>query len=635
MHYGVLGPLTVRNAAGEPVAVPEAKVRALLVNLLLHRGVPVPADRLVHDLWGEHPPGRPLNTLQTKISQLRRLLGPRRVLHSAGGYRLDAAPEDVDSSLFEDLVERADAASGPAARTALASRALDLWRGEPFPELADVPASAAEAARLDELRLSAREIRAEAYLGLGESCCAASDTGDLLAEHPLREHARALHMLALYREGRQGEALASYEQARARLDEELGVDPGPRLAELHTAVLRQDPALDGGIGPRPVPTGSRSSGGAGTFPGPRTRARLPLPATPMLGRGRELDRLVRMWDGSGDARLATVTGPGGVGKTRLALAAARVLAGEDTFGARPAHGPVDGVHLVELAGAERDASAADLASLVLARLPDGDVHTGNDPLARLGAALDGRDTLLVLDNGEHVAGAVAGLLTTLASEGVPVRGIVTSQEVLDVPGERVIALEPLHTPETGETGETGEAGTITAEAVLGSDAGRLFVERARDADPAFTLTDDNAPAVAEICRRLDGLPLALELVAARVRALGLERILAGLDAGFSLPAEEARGRPPRQRSLRAMAEWSWGLLTEAERVVLRRLSARPDGFTLESARAVGGGGDVLPGEVDAVLVRLVDRSLLLRDGGGYRVPGVVAAYGRERVRAAP
>ncbi|WP_017615160.1 ATP-binding protein [Nocardiopsis salina] len=341
----------------------------------------------------------------------------------------------------------------------------------------------------------------------------------------------------------------------------------------------------------------------------------------MVGRGRELDRLLQMWDGSGNARLATVTGPGGVGKTRLALAAARVLADEDTSG------PFDGVHLVELADAERDATTADLASLVLARLPDGDVHAGSGPLARLGAVLDGRDALFVLDNGEHVAGAVSELLTTLASEGVPVSAVVTSQEVLDVPGERVIALEPLHTP------ATAAAGVMTAEAVLGSDAGRLFVERARDADPGFALTDDNAAVVAEICRRLDGLPLALELVAARIRALGLERILAGLDGEFALPAGEARGRPRRQRSLRAMAEWSWGLLTEAEQVVLRRLSTCPGGLSLETARGVGGGADVPPAEVDEVLARLVDRSLLLRDGGGYRVPGVVAAYGRERARA--
>ncbi|MEV0380677.1 BTAD domain-containing putative transcriptional regulator [Nonomuraea sp. NPDC050643] len=555
MRFGVLGPLQVWADDGSPVPVAEAKVRALLADLLAHGGGPVSADRLIDDLW-RVPTRNPLGTLQARVSQLRRSLGdPGAVVLGPAGYRL--AEHDSDAARFVALVQRRS--RDLSARAAELDEALALWRGPAYADFADAGFARAEIARLEETRLAALEEQAETRLELGEPV----DLGDLVALHPLRERLVVAHMKALYRGGRQGEALAAYAGLRARLGEELGLDPSPESAALHQAILRQDadlaPATRTGL------------------PAPPTN--LPAPLTDLIGRDAELAEVRGLLESS---RLVTLTGPGGVGKTRLALSAAR------------ASSPPDGVWLVELAGA---ADAAEAVAAVLGVRDDGAA-----PLVpRLAAALAAKRVLLVLDNCEHLVGGVAGLVSALLRAAPGLRVLATSQEPLSVTGECVRVVPPL--PE--------------AEAV------RLFTDRANV---------EASETVATICRRLDGIPLALELAATRVRALGVRELANRLDDRFRLLSAGMRDAPARQRTLRAMIDWSWELLTGPERVVLRRLAVHAGGCTLEAAEEVCAepGVDV----VDA-LARLVDRSLVVRvRGARYRLLESVTAYCVERLREA-
>ncbi|WP_406722268.1 AfsR/SARP family transcriptional regulator [Streptomyces althioticus] len=603
MRFGVLGPLVVRDDGGREVKVPEAKVRALLADLLAHDGAPVSADRLIDDLWGDAPPGRPPDALRAKVSQLRRVIGPERVVRQPPGYllRLDAGDE-VDAERFGALVAEAHAVGDPGARAALLTEALELWRGPAYADFADAPFARGPALRLAEQRLSVLEARAEARLETGGHALLAGELADLVARHPLRERLRALQMRALYAAGRQSEALATYEDLRGRLAEELGVDPGPELAALHEAVLRQEvePASTSG---RPVRPGTV-----------RAPSNLLVPLTPLVGRDETLTRLSRLLFGS---RLVTLTGPGGVGKTRLALAAAAVAERDGT----------DDVRLVEFSGL-RAGTAADLAQVVAAALgvrddtpaplPGTGAATPSLP-HRLAAVLRDRRTLLVLDNCEHVVDAAAELAGLLLGAAPGLRILATGQEPLGLPGEAVFLVEPL-SPE---------------------DAVRLFMERAAAAAPGFP-RDPGAPdepdrrAVAEICRRLDGIPLALELAATRVRALGVRELAARLHDRFRVLTSGRRGAPARQQTLRAVIDWSWELLSAPERIVLRRLAAHRDGCDLEAAEAVCAGDGVSREEVPDLVTRLVDRSLVVvadgPTGPRYRLLESVAAYAVERLR---
>ncbi|WP_067833523.1 BTAD domain-containing putative transcriptional regulator [Actinomadura kijaniata] len=578
MRFGVLGQLAVWDDRNEPVHVPEAKVRALLADLLVHEGRPVPADRLIDDLWGDAPPGNPANALQAKVSQLRRALGRDRVAHEAAGYRLRLdAPADVDAERFRALVERARDVPDPAARAALLTEALELWRGPAFADFADAGFARAAADRLDEQRLAVLEERAEARLAAGDHVLLVGELTDLVARHPLRERLRAAHMRALYLAGRQSEALDSYAGLRARLAEELGVDPGPELAALHQAILRQDPSL------APPATGPQAPP-------------LPAPLTPLIGRDLTLAEVERLLDG---ARLVTLTGPGGVGKTRLAVEAAHRLS----------PGSPDGVWLVELAGL---GVGDDVARAVAAVLGVRDDAPDAAPLAeRLAAALRDRRPLLVLDNCEHVVRSAAALADRLLRAVPGLRILATGREPLDVAGETVLPVEPLPT----------------------ADAVRLFTERARASAPGVAL---DADAVTEICERLDGIPLALELAATRVRGLGVRELAARLENRFRVLTSGRRGAPERQQTLRAVIDWSWELLSAPERIVLRRLSVHRDGCTLEAAEAVCAGDGVAPEEVLDLVTRLVDRSLVVMVDGAagprYRLLESVAAYAGERLR---
>ncbi|TNY36886.1 BTAD domain-containing putative transcriptional regulator [Thermomonospora catenispora] len=603
MRFGVLGPLTVWTDDGAVVPVPGRKVRALLADLLAHEGRPVPADRLIDDLWGERPPGDPPAALSVKVSQLRRALedaepGARALVVShPAGYRLEVDPQRVDALRFQALLERARAQDAPAGRAAVLAEALALWRGPAFADFADEAFPRAAAARLEELRLVAVEDHAEARLALGEHAALAGELSGPAAEHPLRERLRALHMRALYGAGRQSEALEEFERLRTALAEELGLDPSPELVALQRAILAQDPALDAPAAPSPRPA-----------PAPAPRTNLPAPATPLIGREEELAELTGRLTAE---RLVTLTGPGGVGKTRLAVEAAHRTAPEFR----------DGAWLVELAGYDRP-TTAELADLVARAL---EVHDA--PGTGLAEALAARRLLLVLDNCEHVVEQAAELVEGLLRAASGLTVLATGREPLGLPGEVVWSVPPLEVPARDAEPDP--------EALAALGAVRLFVARASAAARGFRLEEGNAAAVAMLCRRLDGIPLALELAATKVRALGVHGLVSRLDDRFRLLATAQRGTPRRQRTLQAMIGWSWDLLTEPERAVLRRLAVHADGCTLEAAEAVCAGADVPAGDVLDLLVRLVDRSLVVmtEDAAGprYRLLESVAAYCVDRL----
>ncbi|MFW5418193.1 winged helix-turn-helix domain-containing protein [Nocardiopsis sp. CNT-189] len=571
-------------ADGEPVAVPEAKVRMLLAALLVAPGRVASADRLADEVW-ERPPAHPARALQTLVSRLRGVLGAEAVPRRPPGYLLDVDAGAVDSGRFAALAEQARATADPRRRAALFAEAIGLWRGDAFDGFADERFAQAAAARLEEQRLLVWEEYAETRLELGEHDLLAGELADLARRHPLRERLRAAHLRALYGAGRASEALDAFQETRHRLNEDLGLDPGPELAGLQRRILRQE------------------------LPGPRPRGNLPAPLTGLIGRSEAVAEVRALLD---EERLVTLTGPGGVGKTRLALEVGRAAAGSFP----------DGVWLVELAGRRPcDEGAAEEVAAVLGfrdePSPRGVAH-------RLAEALRGRRLLLVLDNCEHVVDAVADLAVRLLRAAPDVRILATGREPLGVSGERRWPVHPLEVPGPGAD---------PAE-VAGASAVRLFAARAAAVSPGFAVTAENAEAVAVICRRMDGIPLALELASTRVRVLGPAELADRLDDRFGLLVGGPRDAPARQRTLKAVIDWSWDLLTGAERAVLRRLAVHRDGCDLEAAEALCAGGGVKPAEVVDLLARLADRSLVVVSAGGaprYRLLESVSAYCLERL----
>ncbi|QRV30750.1 winged helix-turn-helix domain-containing protein [Streptomyces californicus] len=600
MRYGVLGPLAVWDAEGQPVRVPEAKVRALLANLLVHGGGPVPADRLIEDLWASSPPGGSTNTLQTKVSQLRRVLGREQVVREPAGYRLLLADDVVDAMRFQELAVRARAHREPAVKADLFADALALWRGPAYADVAESLFARGEIARLEELRLAVVEDHAEVRLTLGEHTALAAELGTLVARHPLRERLRMAHMRALYRSGRQGDALQSFEELRRELAEELGASPGPEAAALHRAILRQEPQL------ATPAIGSRSC-----------RTNLPAPLTPLIGRREAAAQVLARLDPRAPARLVTLTGLGGVGKTRLAIAAAGDAAERYT----------DGVWLVELAGLGAPSDPDDIAERVITTLGLCDTAATepdlDDLVGWLCRAVADKQLLILLDNCEHLVESVALFTKSLLSAVPAAHLLLTSQEALDIPGEVVHPVPPLALPELTDP-----------QTVARSSAVELFVQRAAAAVPGFALDADNAAAVSTVCRRLDGIPLALELVASRLRTLSPQELAARLDDRFARPDVRVRGLPDRQQTLRGMLDWSWQLLTPDERTVLRRLVVHADGCVMASAQAVCADGKLPAERVPDLLSRLVDRSLVVREGDRFRLLESVAAYCAERLAEA-
>nr|CTQ94808.1 multi-domain regulatory protein [Kibdelosporangium sp. MJ126-NF4] len=574
--------------------MPEAKVRTLLADLLVHEGRPVPADRLAEDLWGERQPGNPTNTLQTKVSQLRRALedaqpgGRLLVSHQSGGYLMRV---DVDVSRFRELTARAGEVADPRTRAALLSDALGLWRGPALADFADEPFAVPVIQRLTEERLAAFEEWASARLELGEHTSLTSELAELVAEHPLRERLRALQLRALYGAGRQTEALDSYRQLVSLLDEELGLTPSPDLVELHSRILRQDSAL-----------GSPSA----------VRTNLPEPLTELVGRDTAVRSVLSL---IGETRLVTLTGPGGVGKTRLAIQTARQVpeAWLVEFTGMDQHGTPE--------SCPRDDLVAEVTAATLG------IHEEQGALPdRLAEYLYAKDVLLVLDNCEGLIEPIATMAARLLRAAPGLRILATSQEPLGVAGEVVWHVPPLEVP---------SAASVAASDVRAFSAVQLFVARASATTPGFVLDASNSADIAAICRRLDGIPLALELAATRVHALGTHELLVRLDDRFRLLAGGNRGGPPRQRTLRAMIDWSWQLLSPSEQVVLRRLAVHAEGASLAAAEALCAGGEVRPEDVLSHVADLVDRSLVVSGSGPrYRLLESVVAYCVEQLQAA-
>ena len=437
MRFGLLGTLAVWIETGRLVEVPEAKVRALLADLLIHLGRPVSADRLIDDLWGDDLPVHPAGALQLKVSRLRQALenaepgGGELVAFRSPGYLLQVESDALDEGGFAALMERAGATEDPRVRAEVLADALALWRGPPLADFADAMFARAAIARLEERRLVALEEQAEARLALGEHSLLAGELGELVAYHPLRERLRAAHMIALYRAGRQAEAVNSYSELRGRLAGDLGLDPGPALAALYQDILKQAPGLRRVQAPPTLAA--------------RPLTNIPAMLTDVVGRTAAVTELRALL---AERRLVTLTGPGGVGKTRLALQTATQAAG-----AFP-----DGVWLAELAGPAL-AEAGAPADVVMAALGIRDDST-MDPSDLLAEALRARRTLLILDNCEHLAGQVAKLAARLLQAAPELRILVTSREPLMLGGEVVWSVPPPGTARPGGRAGADRLGAV-------------------------------------------------------------------------------------------------------------------------------------------------------------------------------
>ncbi|MGW6835870.1 BTAD domain-containing putative transcriptional regulator [Streptomyces sp. NPDC054949] len=593
MQYLLLGPTEARDDSHAPLPIGGARLRALLASLALRAGSPlaVTVADLVDEVWGDDPPRDAPAALQALVSRLRRALGARdRVLADpTGGYRLAAAPEDVDLHRFTRLARDGarqldDPATPPAIAAATLRSALALWRG---PALADLPepARSALAAAPEALRTAARRGRVEAELraGAADPASLLPELDALIREHPYDEPLRVLQLRTLRAAGRPADALAAYERTRRTLADSLGTDPGPALRAFHAELLRPPPEPTAPPEPPEAPRGN-------------LRPRL----TSFVGREPDLEAL------HGDLsrhRLVTLIGPGGSGKTRLAEHAA-------------ADHPEPG-WLVELARLDHPAAVPGAVLSALGLRENGLVarekSPAEDPTTLLIDHCAHRGLLLVLDNCEHVIGAAAELADRLLAHCPGIRVLATSREPLGVPGEVLRPVEPLPP----------------------DPAHRLFADRAAAAQPGFTPDDDPA-AVAEICARLDGLPLAIELAAARLRLLTPRQIADRLDDRFRLLTGGSRTLLPRQQTLRAVVDWSWDLLTEPERAVLRRLAVFTGGCDLTAAEAVCAAPAL---DVADVLGSLVDKSLVLAeptpDGMRYRMLETIHEYAISRAADEP
>ena len=583
MRIGLLGGLEVRDGDGDEVAVSGAKLRILLALLALSTGRVVPAEQLVDALWGEDPPAGVRNSLQGLVSKLRRALGsPDLVAMRGTGYSLELPPDAVDVLRYEQLVaEGRRAVEAGELRTGVdALRAGEaLWRGDALVDFAYDDFAIGAISRLEELRLTAIEDRLDAELRLGGGHDAVAELEGLVRQHPLRERPRGLLMLALYRAGRQADALRAYQDGRRLLGEELGLDPGPELRRLEAAVLAQDPSLDATDAAEPPAVAADRPAGA-----------IPAALTPLVGRATELREVTELCAAN---RLVTLVGPGGVGKTRLALE----VGAAETAALR--HGGT----LVELAPVGDPAGVrAAIASAL--EVPDP---------SRLAEAIGDREMLLVLDNCEHVIATAAEVAEHLLQRCPALRLLATSREGLRVGGEVVWPVPPLPS----------------------DDAVQLFVDRARAAGATVDDTDDGRSAIEDICRRLDGLPLAIELAAARARAFPVQQISARLHDRFRLLTGGSRTALPRQQTLRAVVDWSYELLFDEEQLAFERLSVFPGGCDLATAEAVCADATLDASDLEDLIHALVEKSLVIAvptgDTPRFTLLQTLAQYGRERL----
>jgi predicted ATPase/DNA-binding SARP family transcriptional activator len=573
VQVDVLGPLRVR-ADDQEIDLGGPRNRALVARLALDAGRPVAATTLIDDLWGLDVPADATNALQSIVSRARRRLPAGALESTPAGYVLQCT--SVDAVEFERLVA--------ASRV---DEALELWRGEAFADVVEFPFAPSAAHRLGELRLVAVESSLQDRVRSGDDLAVVAQLAELTTAHPYRDGFWALYLTALATHGRANEALTAYDRLRGMLAEELGADPSPELQDLHLSILR----------------GEHSSR--------RSHPALPSALTSFVGREGAIDDLQAALV---DHRLVTILGPGGAGKTRLAVETARTALDrfEDVWLTELA--PVTGsdgilqailsaMGLLEVSVLERPASA-----------PRPDERT------RLLEAVHDVEGLLLLDNCEHLIGAVAEIAEDVLAHAPKLRILATSREPLRIIGEFGYQLSPLTMPDADSSIDDA----MTHSAV------QLFVLRAQAVDQSFVLTAETLPAVREICVRLDGQPLAIELAAARLRTLTAAQVAARLSDRFRLLTGGSRTALPRHRTLRAVVEWSWDLLDDAERDIAERLAVFPGGVTVESAAAVSPAGDA----TEELLESLADKSLLVSVRGEttrFRMLETLREYGVERL----
>ncbi len=583
----VLGPVEAR-IDGATVSLGGVRPRTVVAALALG-GEVISSGRLIEEVWRSTPPRSATATLQSYLSRLRRILGAERLVRHAGGYAL-AIGDDLDVVRFESALRAArdarDAGSLDLASTRY-TEALDAWRGDVAEGIDAGPVIREAAARLSEHRLLALEERIEVALSSGRHHEVIGELEGLTGAHPHRERLHAQRLVALYRAGRQGDALAAYQQARAALVDGLGIEPGPQLRELQQRVLDQDPAL--GLHAAEVPTAivvdaPEPRGQPVGRRGPERSGNLPAPLGTFVGRvGTRREIAARL---AGDARLITLVGAGGCGKTQLALRAASDAAG----------GYPDGVWWVELA-THRDPALVERSVADALGMPVSADGVRYDRVAgRLG---EGRQ-LLVLDNCEHLIDACAELVAELLRRCPDLRILATSREPLDVEGEATWRVPSLELAPEG----------ADPEHILSSEAAQLLLVRARMARPNLSFTADNAATVARICRELDGIPLALELAAARLNVLSLDELAERLSDRFRVLAHGRRSAPARHRTLEAAIAWSYDLLEPDERLLLARLSVFSGGFTVDDAEIVCSGPSLPAADVVGLLSALLSKSLV-------------------------
>lgn len=589
LQMRILGPLEVTDG-DRGLEVGGSRQRALLARLAVAANRVVTVDRLLEDLWGAEAAAGAKQALQAQVSRLRRALGDGRLTARAGGYVLRLEPHELDATVFETLLSQARARSaGGDVDGAMRSwtYAEGLWRGPALEEFADYAFAQAEAARLEELRLGALEARLEVELDRGHHAEVVAELDGLVGAHPYRERLWSHLMLALYRCGRQADALGAFQRVRRILGEELGIGPGPGLVELEGKILLQKPELAW------VPSLGRDEGDYRIAA--RPRAELPIARSTFIGRD---DELVELQDLVRESRLVTVVGPGGIGKTRLVIEAARGLAAE--FGE---------VRLVELAALVEPA----LVAHEVARVCDVREEHDGDPLETIVAALRTRHLLLILDNCEHLVDAAALVVDAILRGTHRTTVLATSREPLRIDGERIRRIPALSVPPAD--------GDVTPQELLRCGSARLFVSRATDAVADFAVTEGNAGAVAGICRRLDGIPLAIELAAARIGSVTPAELLARLDDRFRVLRGGSRAAARRHQTLLGAIEWSYDLCSTAEQILFRRLSVFAGGFTVAAVEAVCSDAALPSIDVLDVLSALVDRSL-----AGIELTGSEARY---------
>lgn len=604
----MLGPIRLSTSTGAPVEVPERKVRLLLAALVAAGGEAVPADALIERAWGDQLPVHPERVLRAKLSLLRACLdqvepGLRdRLNHGPGGYTLNVGPTLIDAEQFTADIARARRMSYAADRETVLGQALGRWRGHAYSDVADELWLGPVIEALHESRLSAVESRAEALLEVGNAALAFEIVDREITEQPLRERLAGVHMLALYQLGRQRESLESYDSLRRHLVEDIGADPTPSLRELHGRILRQDPTLTYRSETVDSVTGSN----------------LPVATTQLIGRSEATSRIVELL---AENRLVTLTGVGGVGKTRLALHAAASLMTQF-------HGAVWWIDLSQLdAQVSVSSTATDeaVARLVVAALGLPDDSTSSGAMDRLTNVFAEKPVLLVLDNAEHVLSSASTFAVELLSRASGPVILATSRQAFGRAEEQQYEVGVLSTMAYGEA----------------SDAAQFFIARARTTDPGFEPHAANMATIEQLCYRLDGLPLALELAASRVKGLSVAELVQRLSDRLNLLARPDHGDPGGAQTLRGTIDWSWSLLHPRQQTLLRRLAVHPGSWSLPAIEAICADQSDTPGpvlsrtEVVDALLGLVDQSMVatvsLESGRRYALLESIRLYSTEHL----